>query len=310
MMRLARRAGALALWPFVLAACPGSGSPTSASSAAVAPPSAGAAPLVLPEVATTVHLLLEGLVAPAGLVRMPEGLYVSDEATDRVWLQPLPAGAAVPIPGPESGLDGPSALAGDETGNLFVAERRGRRVVCRDPGGRWITVLGGGDVPPGEAPVRATDLALEDPGALAVDDAGSLWVLDAGWRMLVRRGADGRATAWSAPGSAPAALAAHADGSLLVLDPLTGVLYRGRPGSWSVAATGLSRAVGVLVHPRYPWVVLEAGGALLLGPDGERLEVAGSPRPVAGAWMDPLGWAVADAARGGVLLQQPRTGAR
>ncbi|MEB3203552.1 MAG: hypothetical protein VKP57_02525 [Candidatus Sericytochromatia bacterium] len=275
---------------------------------AEAPPGA-ALPVVQPTVqappAVETHKRITGLSRPAGLLVRPEGLFVTDEGTGRIWLLPPDAGSPQVVAGPDGGLEGPGAMAGDEAGNLFVAERSGRRVVCRDPEGRWLTVMGGGEATPGTEALRGTDLLLADPAGLAMDTQGDLVVLDAGWRMLLIRRADGLTSAVQAPGIGPSALASAPDGTLLVLDPAEGRLYGGEPGKWHLVADGLNRAFGLVADARAPWSVLETPARIVQGPDHAGTPIRGGIRPTAATTLPGGGWAIADGGLGGVLIQAP-----
>ncbi|MBM3259831.1 MAG: hypothetical protein FJY99_08815 [Candidatus Sericytochromatia bacterium] len=196
-------------------------------------------------------------------------------------------------------------MAGDEAGNLFVPERSGRRVVCRDPEGRWLTVMGSGEATPGTEAVRSTDLSLADPAGLVVDAQGDLVVLDADWRLLLIRGADGLTSAVQAPGIGPSALASAPDGTLLVLDPAEGRHYGGRPGSWHLVSDALTRAYGLFVDARPPWSVLETPARIVQGPGHAGIDIRGGTRPTAATALAGGGWAMADGGLGAVLILAP-----
>lgn len=248
------------------------------------------------------YTVVSGPLWPGGVLTADEGIFVTDEAEGSLWEIVPRTGNARRLPGPFGGLAGPGAMAIDDANNLFVVEREGARVICRDPAGRWVTVMGGGEVSPGPAPVRATDLALRDPVGVAIPDGESLWVLDAGLKLLLERQPDGRASGAPAPGTTPVALGCLADGRLIVLDGSTGTLHLGRPGSWQTPPVVLHRPLAVAAGRPDTWAVLETDGTLVTGPDGQRRSLPGVRGPVA-LMMDREGrWAVADTGWPGLLL--------
>ena len=119
-------------------------------------------------------------VAPDGQITTVAGTGVAESSGD--------GGPAI-----EAGLNRPGALAVDQAGNLFIAERVGVVVRKVDASGRISTVAGTGrpfTKRSGDGgPATEADLASVD--GVAVDEAGNLFIADEGG--VVRKvGADGR----------------------------------------------------------------------------------------------------------------------
>jgi sugar lactone lactonase YvrE len=168
----------------------------------------------------------------------------------RVWSVLATSGTAL------GQVSGPTALAVDAAGDLYVADQRPARSVTgrvqkRDAQGSWSTIATTGTAP-GDVLGAA---------GLAVDPAGNLYVTDQGYYgQIQERDVQGN---WSliaggrtAPGPvvSPAAVAADAAGDLYVADQLpsgTGVgrvQKRDAQGSWSLIATA-GEAVGQVRSP-------------------------------------------------------------
>lgn len=71
---------------------------------------------------------------------------------------------------PATGLSGPTGLATDAAGNLYIADTYNNRVVKITPAGVQSTVLSG----------TVAGAALSSPHSLAFDSAGNLYVADSG----------------------------------------------------------------------------------------------------------------------------------
>ncbi len=78
-------------------------------------------------------------------------------------------------------LNGPSGLAIDSGGNIFIAETYNNRIRRVSPSGIITTVAGGGGPPTGVGDGGpATAARLNTPGSLTFDSAGNLFVADEG----------------------------------------------------------------------------------------------------------------------------------
>ena len=81
-------------------------------------------------------------------------------------------------PASRARLFGPAGLAFDRAGNLYVAERFGRRVRRVDPRGVITTVAGSGSCCYSGDGGRAVDAEFEQPSGVATDARGNLYVID------------------------------------------------------------------------------------------------------------------------------------
>ena len=115
-------------------------------------------------------------------------------------------------------FDGPTALAYDADGNLFVSEITGR--IRRVAGGTGaVSTYAGSDAGFGGDGGPATDALLDQPHGLAIDAEGNLFVCDVGnhrIRRVDRR--TGVITTVAADLSVPVDAAVAPDGSLYVAD--------------------------------------------------------------------------------------------
>lgn len=88
-------------------------------------------------------------------------------------------------------FEGPSALAVDSSGNLFVAEFHYHRVRRIDPDGIITTIAGTGKRGCGGDGGPAAEALLDSPAGLAVDGEGNLFVADRGNHRVRRIAPDG-----------------------------------------------------------------------------------------------------------------------
>ncbi len=139
------------------------------------------------------------LFAPNGLAAGPAGyLYIADTNHQRVrrvspsgdiqtWAGTGLAGFSGDTgPGVAARLNGPTGLAIDAAGSLYIADTSNHRVRKVNPEGVIVTVAGNGTAGYGGDGGPATEASLNTPRGLALDGAGSLYIADSGNHRLRR----------------------------------------------------------------------------------------------------------------------------
>lgn len=239
-----------------------------------------------------------GLNSPSGLAADNKGnLYVADEADYRVR-RIDPDGIISTIagtgergfsgdggPATHAELEGPSSLALDGVGTLYVAESHYHRVRKIDPDGIISTVVGAGMPGFSGDGGLGTEALLDSPAGLAADGSGNLFVSDRGNHRIRRVGPDGVITTVAGRGRCgkvgdggpateaylwhPAGLAADRIGNLFVSDSSNHrVLRIDRDGMIETIA---GRGYGSLLGDGRP-----ATEASLLLPDALALDSSGN----------------------------------
>ena len=128
---------------------------------------------------------------PIGLAADAVGnVYVADSGNQRIRRIDLQgiittvAGTEEPGYGGDGGaatealLDGPTGVAADTAGNLYVADHRNQRVRRIDAAGVITTIAGTGESGYGGDGAAATEALLDGPTGVAADTAGNLYVAD------------------------------------------------------------------------------------------------------------------------------------
>ncbi len=118
-------------------------------------------------------------------------------------------------------LSGPSDVAFDSEGNIYVADTNNNRVSKYDANGVFLSSFGG---------FRSPDITLNQPWSVAVADDGTVFIADTWNHKVIKVGADGRKIKeWGAGGVAetggdpfmlfgPREITLTADGNVLITD--------------------------------------------------------------------------------------------
>jgi uncharacterized protein YjiK len=156
--------------------------------------------------------------------------------------------AITPGPATSADLAGPSGLAVDSSGNLYVALTSSRRVVKITPSGTLSIVAGTGQwfdpmalprTDPVLSPGPATSVDLNRPTGVAVDSAGNLFILDGGYRKVLKVTTGGTLSvvagsgSYGAPTAGPATSSDLEDPTGIAVDS-SGNLYIADSGSKKV----------------------------------------------------------------------------
>ena len=239
-----------------------------------------------------------GLHTPSGLAADGKGnLYIADLYTYRV-LRIDAAGMITTVAGSgrrgsagdgglatEAEFEGPSGLALDGAGNLYVAEYHHHRVRRIDPNGILTTAVGTGQQGFRGDGGWAVEALLDGPAGLAADEAGNLFVADSGNHRVRRIGPDGVIKTVAGTGRfgsvgdggpaaeaylwGPSGLAVGKDGSLFVAD-------RGNHRVRRIDRGGVIETVAGARFSGYSGDLGAAAAARLFGPEGLALDPEGN----------------------------------
>jgi uncharacterized protein (TIGR03437 family) len=224
---------------------------------------------------------LTPLNSPQGVVADPEGnVYIADTGHNRV-IRVDSAGnihtvAGTGTPGDAGGgtamgeLYGPTGLALDSDGNLYIADTQNQRICVLAPGGTISTIAGTGISGYGGDGGAAMAAQLSYPAAVAVDANENLYIADTG-NNRVREVTPGGNIATIA-GSGDAAYNGDSGPALaMALDNPSGLALDGQGNLW-VADTGnnrvrmLAATTTVVTPPPLITVTLASSASLLPGP--------------------------------------------
>ncbi len=224
-------------------------------------------------------------------------LYVADAGDNRVY-EVTPGGtlsivagtgsAGAPVPGAATGspLNGPSAVAVDAAGDVYIADTGNHEVEKVTPGGR-LSILAGTGSAGAPTPGTATNSKLGGPSGLAIDPAGDLIIADGGGSagnpyveevspagvlsILAGSGARGAPTAGTATSSKlddPTGVAVDPGGDVYVADAGDNIVVKVASGRLSVVAGQLSGLAGAPTAGT-------ATSSKLDGPTGVAVDAAG-----------------------------------
>ena len=192
-------------------------------------------------------------------------------------------------PATEAGLDTPSGIAVDRSGNVFIADTGNNRIRRITPDGIITTLSGGerqglsGDGGP------ATEAALNGPEGVTVDAVGNVYIADKDNHRIRRVGTDGIITTFAGTGTkrgfsgdggpatdahlaSPAGVAMDADGNLYIADAGNLRIRRVAPdgiittvvgsGNWRIFGEGGPASQAGMLYPGD--VAVDAGGSIYI----------------------------------------------
>lgn len=163
-----------------------------------------------------------------------------------------PAGAITELAGYGAGLQNPSGIAVDNTGNLFIADADLATNTVRKitPAGVITTVAGGGSARLGDGG-PATSALLDAPNGLALDSAGDLFIADFGDGRIRKVNAAGIISTVAGNGSfgysgpatstslyGPMGVAVDTAGNLIVADYLNERVFKVAPNGIVATVAG------------------------------------------------------------------------
>ena len=195
-------------------------------------------------------------------------------------------------PGTQARFNGPTGVAVDLLGNVFVADTYNDRIRKIAPDGSVTTIAGG--AAPGWLDGVGAAAQFDTPTGLALDLQGNLYIADSGNGAVRKLGADGAVSTLvqAAPDSIdpllrwPAALAVTGDGYLYIGDMSRGrILQRSPAGELrGLTGIGIDIAIGDARTARLGRVTglaLDGAGALYVADASYRMLRRAAPRDAA-----------------------------
>ena len=170
-------------------------------------------------------------------------------------------------------LNGPTGLALDGAGDLFIADSGNSviREVKPGPGdllslGTILTFAGGGLISDPEFSGSATDAALSGPSGLAMDGSGNLYIADTGNGVIREVSGGNISTIAAAAGlNAPAGLAIDGQGNLYIADTGNNVVDEVSGGNITTiaAGVGLNAPTGLAIDGQGNLYIADTGNNMV-----------------------------------------------
>ena len=138
-------------------------------------------------------------------------------------------------PAAQAQLNSPAGMALDAVGNMYVAERMGRRIRRIDVAGTITTFAGTGDCCYSGDGGPSTEARFDQPGGIAVDSSGNVYVIDRGNERIRRIDPLGMTTTfagageWGDSGDGGPAIQANIAPTGIALDSAGNVYLAQRP---------------------------------------------------------------------------------
>ncbi|MHB8389384.1 MAG: NHL domain-containing protein [Acidobacteriaceae bacterium] len=206
-------------------------------------------PSTTPEPATTAQFSTPmGLAVDAG-----GNLYIADQGNDLVAKVDL-AGEIVAVagcgancgtvpsttqePASSAKLNGPSGIAVDATGNLYIADSGNNLVEKVNNSGQIVVVAGGGSTSPSTTPNSATSAQLNGPVGVAVDAAENIYIVDSSNGLIEKVDTSGHIVVVAGGGSTVPSTTVESATSAKLLNP-AGIAIDGA-GNLYIADSGNS----------------------------------------------------------------------
>ena len=199
------------------------------------------------------------LGAIGGVAADATGAVYASDASDCLVVKILPSGILRVVagngirgfsgdggPATSAALDGPSGVAVDGAGNLYIADTFNNRIRKVSPAGIISTVAGNGQSSFSGDGGPATTASLWYPVGVAVDTAGNLYIGDSSNDRIRKVTRDGTISTVAAGLSFPRGVAVDGDGNLYIADTLSNRIRKVTLGGMItiVAGTGWARYSG------------------------------------------------------------------
>ncbi|WP_408951919.1 FG-GAP-like repeat-containing protein [Lysobacter sp. Hz 25] len=178
-------------------------------------------------------------------------------------------------PATEAMFNGPTAIAVDRHGIVYIADTLNQRIRAIGTDGIVRTVAGTGVAGPASDGI-ATASTLNHPAGLAVGPDGLLYIADTRNNRIRRLNADGTLVVLTAPGEAGAPVPIELSGPTGLAFDGTGALYVAETGNERVRRIGSDGALTTVAGGGSDESTTDAGNARLNAPRGVAVDASGN----------------------------------